>query len=136
MQGPQAVPTLHLLALCEGISSSTRLGLLETLVFQMLEQRFPCKPWRAGISIQPVERRSERAAGWVAGCWPRLTHHRGAQSCWMRLKTTASLSKEPSEAADKETWRTGKHLYFSLLCGAYSLDVRMFMEECPSCTSY
>jgi len=55
----------------------------------------------AGISMQLVERKSDRVAGWVAGCWPRLTHHRGTQSPWMRLKTTASFSKEPSEAVDK-----------------------------------
>lgn len=53
----------------------------------------------------------------------------------MRLKTTASLSKELSEAADEESWRTGKHLYFPLLGGAYSLAVRTLMEESPSCTS-
>lgn len=90
---------------------------------------------RAGISMQPLERRSERVFTWASGCWPSLAQCRGAWSPWMRLKMTTNLSKEPSEAADGETWRTRKYIYFPLLCGTYILFFRAPMEECPSCIS-
>lgn len=103
-------------------------------MLQALEQEFRCKPRRGPW----WSRYFHTACGeeeWENSCWPRLSRRRGAPGPWLRLKTTASLSKELREAADRESWGRGKHLYFPRLGGAYSLAVGTLMEESPSCTS-
>lgn len=64
---------------------------------------------RAGIPMQPLERKSERVSTWASVCWPSLTQHRGAQSPWVRPKMTTSLGQELSETADEETRGTRKY---------------------------